>query len=88
MIQQANNELETLVNRYKLSNEDYVLIEKYVKLKPASRKLIIDFISDVVAGFNTDKAGSFDDIYSSIPSTPEELERQFPPVQMDKKKLG
>lgn len=86
------NELEALTQKYKLSAADKVLIEKYIKLNPDSRKTIIDFIKNVSAEIDSvadeDKNISLNDIYSEIPETPEELERQFPPVQMDEKKLG
>lgn len=86
------NELEALTQKYKLTAADKVLIEKYIKLNPDSRKTIIDFIKNVSAEIDSvadeDKNISLNDIYSEIPETPEELERQFPPVQMDEKKLG
>lgn len=86
------NKLEALTQKYKLTAADKVLIEKYIKLNPDSRKTIIDFIKNVSAEIDSvadeDKNISLNDIYSEIPETPEELERQFPPVQMDEKKLG
>lgn len=86
------NELEALTQKYKLTAADKVLIEKYIKLNPDSRKTIIDFIKNVSAEIDSvadeNKNISLNDIYSEIPETPEELERQFPPVQMDEKKLG
>lgn len=86
------NELEALTKRYGLTAADKVLVEKYINLNPDSRKTIIDFITTVSAEIDSvtdeDKNISLNDIYSEIPETPEELERQFPPVQIDKKKLG
>lgn len=86
------NELEALTKRYGLTAADKVLVEKYINLNPDSRKTIIDFIKNVSAEIDSvtdeDKNISLNDIYSEIPETPEELERQFPPVQIDKKKLG
>lgn len=88
----SKNELEALTKRYGLTDIDKVLIEKYIELSPDSRKTIIDFIKNISAEIDIvadkDKNISLNDIYSEIPETPEELERQFPPVQMDKKKLG
>lgn len=88
----SKNELEALTKRYGLTDIDKVLIEKYLELSPDSRKTIIDFIKNVSTEIDSvtdeDKNISLNDIYSEIPETPEELERQFPPVQMDKKKLG
>ena len=86
------NELEALTKKYDLTAADKVLVEKYINLNPDSRKTIIDFIKNVSAEIDSvideDKNISLNDIYSEIPETPEELERQFPPVQIDKKKLG
>ena len=76
------NELDALAEKYHLSAGDQTLIEKYVNLKPDSRKAVMDFIADVAATLN----GT--DIYADIPDTPEELERNYPPVEMPKRKEG
>lgn len=89
---EPKSELEALTKRYNLTAADKVLIERYINLNPDSRKTIIDFITTVSAEIDSvtdeDKNISLNNIYSEIPETPEELERQFPPVQIDKKKLG
>ena len=76
------NELDALAEKYHLSAADQTLIEKYVNLKPDSRKAVMDFIADVAAALNDT------DIYADIPDTPEELERNYPPVEMPKRKEG
>lgn len=76
------NELDALAEKYHLSAADQTLIEKYVNLKPDSRKAVMDFIADVAATLN----GT--DIYADIPDTPEEPERNYPPVEMPKRKEG
>lgn len=76
------NELDALAEKYHLSAADQTLIEKYVNLKPDSRKAVMDFIADVAATLNDT------DIYADIPDTPEELERNYPPVEMPKRKEG
>lgn len=81
-IPDSNDELEALAKKYSLSNADQVLIEKYVNLKPGSREAIINFITDVVAGLDgAADLNSKGDVYADIPDTPEELERQFPPLE-------
>lgn len=81
-IPDSNDELEALAKKYDLSNADQVLIEKYVNLKPGSREAIINFITDVVAGLDgAADLNSKGDVYADIPDTPEELERQFPPLE-------
>ena len=77
-----SSELDALAEKYHLSAADQTLIEKYVNLKPNSRKAVMDFIVDVAATLNSV------DIYADIPDTPEELERNYPPVEMAKKKEG
>ena len=78
----SNDELEALAKKYDLSNADQVLIEKYVNLKPGSREAIINFITDVVAGLDgAADLNSKGDVCADIPDTPEELERQFPPLE-------
>ena len=46
-ITKESDEIDSLVNKYGLSNDDRILIEKYVDAKESSRKAIIDFIVDV-----------------------------------------
>ena len=86
------NELEALTKRYDLTAVDKILLEKYIKLDPNARQTIIDFILNVSREIDsvTEKSKniSLNDIFSEIPDTPEELEKQFPPVQMNEKKLG
>lgn len=86
------NELDALIKRYNLTAADKFLIENYLELKPDSKKAIIDFIMNIATKVdsspNTNTDISLNDIYNSIPDTPEELERQFPPVEIENKKLG
>ena len=46
-IAKDSDEIDSLVKKYGLSNDDRILIEKYVNVKESSRKAIIDFIVDV-----------------------------------------
>ena len=46
-IAKESDEIDSLVKKYGLSNDDRILIEKYVNAKDSSRKAIIDFIVDV-----------------------------------------
>lgn len=46
-IAKESDEIDSLVKKYGLSNDDRILIEKYVNAKESSRKAIIDFIVDV-----------------------------------------
>lgn len=86
------NELDALIKRYNLTAADKLLIENYLELKPDSKKAIINFIMNIATKVDsspdTNKNISPNDIYNSIPDTPEELERQFPPVEIENKKLS
>lgn len=86
------NELDALIKRYNLTDADKFLIENYLELKPDSKKAIIDFIMNIATKVdsspNTNTDISLNNIYNSIPDTPEELERQFPPVEIENKKLS
>lgn len=46
-IAKESDEIDSLVKKYGLSNDDRILIAKYVNAKESSRKAIIDFIVDV-----------------------------------------
>lgn len=45
------SELEALAKKYDLSDNAYVLVEKFLNLKKEQRNVLIDFIKDVAAGF-------------------------------------
>lgn len=47
--------LDELVKQYGLSDGDYVLIEKFLKLKPAERQAVISYMKDVVSALNAGK---------------------------------
>lgn len=47
-----SNELSALVDRYSLTENDRVFIEKYVNLKPGSRDAIMNFILDVASALS------------------------------------
>lgn len=44
--------LDSLSEDYKLTHEEYILIEKFVKLKPEIRKIFVDYALDVAATIN------------------------------------
>ena len=65
------------------SYADQILIERYMNLNASARESIIDFLIDVVSKLNND-----DSIFDGVPSTPEELEKMYPPVEEDKREGG
>lgn len=48
--------LDSLARDYGLSHGDYILIEKFIGMKPQSRRVIVDFIMEVAAGFSNSLA--------------------------------
>lgn len=92
--------LDQLASEYNLSNASYIVIEKFVNLKPEKRNELIEFFLEVskaiieidadpngpavpdsfVPGFSED---TLIQAFGSVPKTPEELEKKFPPVGSD-----
>ena len=78
MLLDVNSELAALVKKYNLSIADQLFIEKYVSMKPSSRRAIIDFVVNVAAALDdADANGKQENIYADIPDTPEELEQKY-----------
>lgn len=84
----AGDELEAVVKEYGLSNADQVILEKFVHLSDEAREAIINYMIDVVAALDGvedlhGKAFPNGGLYDGIPDTPEELEKEFPPIEDD-----
>ena len=70
-IAKESDEIDSLVKKYGLSNDDRILIEKYVNAKESSRKAIIDFIVDVSSAL--DGAAFSEGIPSDPPDDSEDI---------------
>ena len=82
-VQRSQNALSAMAEEYDLSASDLILLEKFVSMKPASRKVIENYIVE------TAKSIMASDIFADIPDTPEELEEKFPPIDVeDKNQVG
>lgn len=76
--------LDALAVEHSLSNSDYILIEKFLALKPETRKSITDYIREVSATITTMEAeGSLPDdpafppsLSHGIPRTMDEVDEQ------------
>lgn len=79
---ESTDDLSELIKKYDLSDADCVLLEKFIKLKPSSRKIITDFVAETARTINDL------DLFSDIPATPEELEEKYPPVEIGDNKVG
>lgn len=63
--------LDQLAHKYNLSNASYVVVEKFVNLKPEKRKELIDFFLEV------SKAILESDSDPDVPSVPESFDPNF-----------
>ena len=48
--------LDALADTYRLTHGEYILIEKFVNMKPESRQIIMDYIVEVAAAFGNQEA--------------------------------
>lgn len=78
-----DDDLNDLVSKYGLSEDDRILIKKYIGLKSSARDVIVDFIKDVSAAL-----GSAPDKFDNIPKTPEGLEQAYPVNPVEKDEVG
>lgn len=78
-----DDDLNDLVSKYGLSEDDRILIKKYIDLKSSVRDVIVDFIKDVSAALD-----SAPDKFDNIPKTPEGLEQAYPVNPAEKDEVG
>ena len=86
---EPTTELDALAKKFDLKHKDYVFIEKLCK---KLRELLIDFslefAQDLLSSNASPETSAFGDIHDGVPSTPEELEKMYPPVEEDKREGG
>ena len=71
--------LDALAAEYHLDQTAYVVVEKFLNLKPEYQQGVIEYFKAVAAALNE----SPDALPELIPGTPEELEANYPPVDPD-----
>ena len=71
--------LDALAAEYHLDQTAYVVVEKFLNLKPEYQQGVIEYFKAVAAALNE----SPDALSELIPGTPEELEANYPPVDPD-----
>lgn len=71
--------LDALAAEYHLDQAAYVVVEKFLNLKPEYQQGVIEYFKAVAAALNE----SPDALPELIPGTPEELEANYPPVDPD-----
>lgn len=73
----SSNVLDQLAREYQLSRADYILIEKFISLRPEARKAVFDYLHEI------DAALSSEDMNPHIPASiqneksVEELEAEY-----------
>lgn len=71
--------LDALAAEYHLDQAAYVVMEKFLNLKPEYQQGVIEYFKAVAAALNENP----DALSELIPGTPEELEASYPPVDPD-----
>lgn len=71
--------LDALAAEYHLDQTAYVVVEKFLNLKPEYQQGVIEYFKAVAAALNENP----DALSELIPGTPEELEANYPPVDPD-----
>lgn len=71
--------LDALAAEYHLDQTAYVVVEKFLNLKPEYQQGVIEYFKAVAAALNENP----DALSELIPGTPEELEASYPPVDPD-----
>lgn len=63
----ASNVLDALAAEHNLTHGDYILIEKFLRMKPESRQAIVDYVIEVASAISSD------DIPATSPAYPSRL---------------
>lgn len=75
-IETPSSTMDQLKKEFNLDDFSYNLVYQYLKLDADQRQAVRDFFYNVV------ESGSMDeDLFGDVPKTPEELEKEFPPVE-------
>lgn len=73
-----DDELDSLAKRYDLTSADMLLVKKFMALDSGAREKVIQFMMDVTAALKAETSP-----YDEAPDTPEEMERLYPPVDVE-----
>lgn len=75
-VETPSSTMDQLKKEFNLDDFSYNLVYQYLKLDADQRQAVRDFFYNVV------EPGSMDeDLFGDVPKTPEELEKEFPPVE-------
>lgn len=62
--------LDQLAYKYHLSESDYVMVEKFVNMRPESRRAIFDYMQEVTAAFANNDTDPYTPAYGNEPPEP------------------
>lgn len=80
-VETPSSTMEQLKKEFGLDDFSYNLVYQYLKLDAEQRKTVRDFFYNVV------ETGVMDeDLFGDVPKTPEDLEKEFPPVEPERNK--
>lgn len=80
-VETPSSTMEQLKREFGLDDFSYNLVYQYLKLDAEQRQTVRDFFYNVV------ETGIMDeDLFGDVPKTPEDLEKEFPPVEPERNK--
>lgn len=62
--------LDQLAYKYHFSQADYVLVEKFVNMRPEARQVLFDYMQEVTAVFMTNETNPYAPAYGAEPPQP------------------
>ena len=71
--------LDDFVKQNHATDLELEIMKAYFELDPDLRKAVIDHFKNRL--LNNEASDNNDDLFDSVPDTPEELEKRFPPVE-------
>ena len=80
-VETPSSTMDQLKKEFNLDDFSYNLVYQYLKLDAEQRQTVRDFFYNVV------ETGIMDeDLFGDVPKTPEDLEKEFPPVEPERNK--
>nr|UVY40955.1 MAG: helix-turn-helix domain protein [Bacteriophage sp.] len=80
-VETPSSTMDQLKKEFNLDDFSYNLVYQYLKLDAEQRQTVRDFFYNVV------ETGVMDeDLFGDVPKTPEDLEKEFPPVEPERNK--
>ena len=78
-VEEPTFSLDDFVKQNHATDLELEIMKAYFELDPDLRKAVIDHFKNRL--LNNKASDNNDDIFDSVPDTPEELEKRFPPVE-------